>query len=230
MRRRFYEFARAFFPQIGGRRERERRQLLLAAALGVLAAAVLLGRFSARIRPQLAVLAQVQVQNEVTRIANEAVSEALAAERLSSSDLVSLQSVDGAVTTLTTDTASLNSLRLRILADIISQVENLDSHDLAIPLGAATGADLLMAFGPRLPVRVLSVASADAVYQNTFTEAGINQTMHRILLNVTISARVLLPGGVEEIEAVTPVCVAETILIGQVPNTYLGLGGLPPSD
>jgi len=195
----------------------------LAAALGILAAAVLLGRFSDRVRPQLAVLAQAQVRNEVTRIANNAVGEALAAQELSYSDLVALQSAGGVVTALTTDTAKLNSLRLQILEDIVTQVEELDSYDLNIPLGAATGVDLFMAWGPRLPVRVLSVASADAVYQNTFAAAGINQTMHRILLNVTISVRVLLPGGVVETEVATPVCVAETILIGQVPQTYVGL-------
>ena len=65
------------------------------------------------------------------------------------------------------------------------------------------------------------MASAEGNYRNDFTSAGVNQTLHRILLDVSVTARLLLPGGVVETQVSTPVCVAETVIIGQPPQTYL---------
>ena len=109
------------------------------------------------------------------------------------------------------------------MAQVVSRVENLDTRSLGVPLGALTGMDLFAGAGPDLPVQVLSVASAEGNYRNDFTGAGINQTLHRVMLDLTITAEILLPGGVVETSVSTPVCVAETIIIGQVPQTYLEL-------
>lgn len=204
------------------RRRRETRiQLVLSAVIGVGLALAVIHCCNAMLRPQLTALAEVKVRNRLTVISNQAVLDELNAEDLSYSDVVTLQTKDGIVTTLTTNTAQLNRLRIVVIDDIIPQVEELDSLDLGIPFGALTGIDLLSSFGPLLPVRVLSVSSADAVYRNDFTDAGINQTLHRIMLDVSITAHLLFPSGVIEIQVATPVCVAETIIVGQVPEAYL---------
>lgn len=178
--------------------------------------------FDMALRPQLVALSEAQVKNHLTRIANQSVTQALAAQELSYSDMVSLQAA-GSLSTLVTDTAALNRLRVSVLEDIITQIGSVDSKALGVPLGALTGIDLLSALGPRLPVQVVSVASADGRYRNDFTSAGINQTLHRILLDVTITAKLLLPGGVVEVTVSAPVCVSETIIVGQVPQTYVGV-------
>jgi len=176
------------------------------------------------LRPQLTALAQAKLRNQLTLISNEAVTDALAREALSYSDMVLLQpGQNGSVATLSTDTVRLNTLRSQVMEEITRQVEALDSHRLGVPLGALTGLDLFAGLGPDLPVRVLSVASAEGVYGNDFVSAGINQTPHRVMLDVTVTAEVLLPGGIVETTAVTPVCVVETIIIGQTPQTYLNL-------
>ncbi len=207
------------------RRERSRRhRFLLSAALGLALALLLIHCLDAALRPQLVALSEAQVQNQVTHIAEQAVSQALADQALSYTDMVHLPSDQGGrMTALSTDTIRLTTLRTAILEDIIAQVEQLDSHSLGVPLGALTGLDLLSSKGPDLPVRVLSVASAEGRYHNDFTSAGINQTLHRITLDVTIAAKLLLPGGIVETTVYTPVCVAETILVGEVPQTYLQL-------
>jgi len=150
------------------------------------------------------------------------VTKALSDQSISYSDMVTVQAgQNGDITTLTTDTLRLNNLRGVVMDDIVSQVENLDERDLGVPLGALTGLDLLSAIGPRLPVQVLSVASAEASYRNDFTGAGINQTLHRVMLDVTVTAKLLLPGGIVETQVTTPVCIAETVIVGQVPEAYL---------
>jgi len=200
----------------------ERSQRLLAAALGIGFALFLIHQFDAALRPQLVSLAETQARNQITRIADRAVTKALSDQSISYSDMVTVQAgQNGDITTLTTDTLRLNNLRGVVMDDIVSQVENLDERDLGVPLGALTGLDLLSAIGPRLPVQVLSVASAEASYRNDFTGAGINQTLHRVMLDVTVTAKLLLPGGIVETQVTTPVCIAETVIVGQVPEAYL---------
>lgn len=178
--------------------------------------------FDIALRPQLVALSEAQVQNHLTQLANRSVTQVLAAQELSYSDMVTLQAT-GSLSTLATDTVALNRLRASVLEDIVTQVESIDSKSLGVPLGALTGVDLLSGLGPRLPVQVISVASAEGQYRNDFISAGINQTLHRIVLDITLNAKLLLPGGVVEMMVSTPVCVAETVIVGQVPQTYVGL-------
>lgn len=176
--------------------------------------------FDTALRPHLVALSEAQVRNRLTQVANRSMSQALADQELSYNGMVTLQTA-GTLSTMVTDTAALNRLRAAVLEDVIAQISTVDSDPLGVPLGALTGIDLFSALGPRLPVQVVSVSSAEGQYRNDFTSAGINQTLHRIMLDVTLNAKLLLPGGVVEVVVSTPICVAETIIIGQVPQTYL---------
>lgn len=176
--------------------------------------------FDAALRPQLIALSSARLRNHLTQVADASLGRAMEGQELLNGGMVTLQTGSG-LSTLTTNTVSLNRLRAAVLEDIIAQVESIDSDSLGVPLGALTGIDLLSAWGPRLPVQVLSVASAEGQYRNDFTGAGINQTLHRIMLDVTLDAELLLPGGMVNVTVSTPICVTETIIIGQVPQTYL---------
>ena len=75
--------------------------------------------------------------------------------------------------------------------------------------------------GPRLPVRVLTVSNCDAEFSSSFQEAGINQTLHRITMQVAMNITLLTPAGTQTVCVDSGVVVAETILIGQVPDTLI---------
>lgn len=212
-----------FFRLCFWRFHRHGIQTALSIFLGVCLAMLLIHHFDRVLRPHLVALAEAVVKNEVTHITNAAVSEVLSDEALDGVSLIAFQSTETEVATLTTDTARLNLLRAEILDYIVSQVESLDKDSVSIPIGALTGIDLFSAIGPNLPLRVHSVASADGVYRNDFSSAGVNQTLHRIVLDITITVNLLLPGGLVTTEVTTPVCVAETVIIGQPPQTYLNL-------
>ena len=173
--------------------------------LGVLLALLMIHTIHNALRPPLVALTESRIRNQIIHVAEEAVGEVLYRQGASYSDMVSLQTgKSGEITTLSTDTVQLNQLRNAVMEQVITQVEDLDTEELGIPLGLLTGWDLLSATGPKLPVRVLSVASASGSYRNDFISAGINQTLHRIFLDVTILVRVLLPGGIVETEVMVP--------------------------
>lgn len=200
----------------------DKGQFLLSILLGISLAFLLIRCFDLSLRPQMVALAETSLQNQITHISDLAMATAMEEQALNYSDIVVLQTgQDGSVSMLTTDTIRLNALRTAILEEVVSQLEGIDSHSLGIPFGALTGVDLFSAWGPKLPIQVISVASADGTYRNDFTSAGINQTLHRVLLDITVAARILLPGGIVETQIATPVCVAETVIIGQVPQTFL---------
>ena len=99
------------------------------------------------------------------------------------------------------------------------------AEQLGIPLGNLTGLSSVSGWGPTVPVRVVAVAHSDAAFENTFSAAGINQTLHQVMLDITVTVRILIPGETVETVIDTRVCVAETVVVGEVPGTYLELPG-----
>lgn len=199
---------------------------LPAALLGIgLALAVILLLDNA-LRPMVTALASAKAQNEVTGIINDAVEQTLADEAVAYRDLVTLEKdAAGQVSVLTTDSVGMNRLRTQILACILEQVEALDSQQLGVPLGALSGFAVASDWGPVLPVRVLTVATPRAVFRNQFTSAGINQTIHQVCLDVSVEVTLLIPGGTLDVPVEAQVAVAETLLVGEVPDSYLELPG-----
>lgn len=194
--------------------------------VSVLLAAVLLAAFlsvsNARLRPVLTAMAEERVENAVTTAIHSAVADLWAGEALEYGDLVTLHTdEEGRVTALSFDAQQANLLRAALLAAAQDAVEAVKAQDLSIPLGSLTKLDLLYGRGPTVTVRVLSVGTVSAEYGHSFTEAGINQTLHQIVLHVTVTVRFLLPGQRPERTVSVPICVAETVIVGQVPETYV---------
>lgn len=199
--------------------------LWLSAILGIGLALLAIRLFDGATRPLINEMAQTSVKNAVTAIVNDAVSQTLATQAVAYDDLVTMQTdQSGRITAMRTSAAAMNLLRTEILEDVIAQVDLLDSKSLGIPLGTLTGIAAASDRGPVLPVSVLSVASADASFRNAFTASGINQTLHRIMLDVTVDVKLLVPGGTLSTSVAVQVSLAETVIVGQVPEAYLQLG------
>lgn len=202
---------------------------VLPALAGIAAAVLLLNGVDRALRPQLTELVSAQLQNAVTEAVNDAVGKSLEGEQGNYDALYTLHTDEsGRLSALTADTAGLNRLRTQVLEETLCQVKLLDSEELGIPVGNLTGWVLLSGRGPVLPVKVLTAAAPRAEFRNDFTAAGINQTLHRVMLEITVTVQVLMPGGTREYTVTTPVCIAETVVMGQVPETYVGLGSVPP--
>ncbi|MBQ3103858.1 MAG: sporulation protein YunB, partial [Oscillospiraceae bacterium] len=99
-------------------------------------------------------------------------------------------------------------------------LSQLADTELSIPVGTLTGSPLLAGRGPRLKVRMQTVGVAGSDIENEFTAAGINQTKHRIILTVEVRVSILLPGYTTYTTAGGSYEVAETVIVGQVPETY----------
>ena len=130
---------------------------------------------------------------------------------------------DGQITAIVTDTARVNILSAELLNAIVEASDRGDL-DLSIPFGNLLGISILLGRGPRVPVKITMLTSSRVDFRNVLTDAGINQTKHQLLLEVCVDADVLLPWEIRSAQIVTEVLVAETVIIGKVPQTYFRTG------
>ena len=200
--------------------------LLITLAVGVLLAWGTIQVLEWKLRPAVAQMARTQVQNTVVAAIELAVTEDLARRDVSYGDLVTIErDQSGAITALTTDMAQLNLLRAELTAAILEALEELDVSQIQIPLGSLLDFEPLWARGPALRARAMTVGTLSAEFESEFSSAGVNQTIHKIWLEISVPMSVLLPGGGVEVTVQTRLAAAETVIVGQVPNTYLSLPG-----
>ena len=212
MRRNFFHYLRRM----------TRRTIILGMLLIMLLSLLCFAIYAAlQMRPLLEQLATTRVSNAVNRIITSAVEEAIANGDIQYDELVTMEKDnDGRVTAVQSNMAAFNVLQADILHTILTRVDQMSTQELGIPVGNLTGIAVLAGRGPRISVRMESVGSSSAHFENEFTSAGINQTKHQIILNVDVYVSILLPGFTTATKVSNAVTVAETIIVGIVPDTY----------
>ena len=128
----------------------------------------------------------------------------------------------GEVTAISSNMARINALSAQILDRVAGATGN-RMLTVEIPLGNLTGISLLMGRGPGITVRIISLTSSRVAFHNSIVSAGINQTKHQINLEVIVDIDILIPWATESAQVITEVLIADTIIVGQVPGTYLNI-------
>lgn len=192
--------------------------LLLAAGMAV----TLISLLEFRLRPVVEQLAARQVNNHVTAQLNAALSQLMTENR----NLVEIQrGVDGEILAVSGNMERINQIRGQVVQTALDTVAAIDVHTLGVPIGSLFDFDLLWAKGPVIEVHSLVAGTVSTQVRSEFQSAGINQTLHRVLLDVEVPLTVLLPGSRGHTVAQITVCAAETVIVGKVPQTYLNLSG-----
>lgn len=205
---------------------RRRRRIRKRVVLAVLAAAAVLLLLVVRLRlfPLAEDLAVTRVTLRTSHLINEAIDEQIRAGAVDYESMVLLEKDEtGAVTALKTNIAEMNTLKTQILDQVNREILQLDVDEIGVPLGNLLLPGLFSGRGPYLPVRILTVRSSDASFENQFTQAGINQTLHQIVMTVSIDMTIVTPAGTAQVESASHVVVAETVIVGTVPSSYLAL-------
>lgn len=204
----------------GGRIDRRRLAGYLLLLL-VVASLVMAVAATMRLKPLLERVATARVSNSVTRVVSEAVDEAVRGGAIQYQELVSFEKdQEGRITALHSNMAAFNRLQAMILDVIMERIGEVSSKELAIPLGNLTGSALLAGRGPKIRVRMESMGSSTARFENEFLSAGINQTKHQIVLHIDVYVTILLPGMTTATKVSNAITVAETVIVGTVPQTY----------
>ena len=173
------------------------------------------------LKPVMTSMATARVSNLVNRIVSAAVNEAVENGSIDYQNFVIFEKDEtGHITALRSNVAEVNRMQGQITDEILHRLSEVATSELEIPLGTLTGSALLAGRGPSLFVRMQAVGSASAAFRNQFTAAGINQTRHQIFLDVDVYMSILLPGMKTSTRVSNEIAVAETVIVGGVPDTY----------
>ena len=180
------------------------------------------------LKPVMTSMATARVSNLVNRIVSAAVNEAVENGSIDYQNFVIFEKDEtGHITALRSNVAEVNRMQGQITDEILHRLSEVATSELEIPLGTLTGSALLAGRGPSLFVRMQAVGSASAAFRNQFTAAGINQTRHQIFLDVDVYMSILLPGMKTSTRVSNEIAVAETVIVGGVPDTYTYFSTMP---
>jgi len=169
-------------------------------------------------------LAVSTAQDKVVATVNEIIKARMSSAEADYGDLVNLEKdQNGEVCAVTTDVVAINKLSSDILVDVVRATQD---HELVIgiPIGSLTGSTLLLSRGPDIKVKIEILSSSFTGFRSDLSTIGINQTRHQILLELREDITLIMPWRTVNTSVTTEIPVAETIIVGQVPQSYLNLG------
>lgn len=213
--------------RMGRYRKSRGKRFLLFVILLVVLAVILDGQLRPLIRTMAATQARIIFNNAV----NEAVLEQLEGSGAQYGDLVNIEKdSSGKVLAITSNVVRMNELKAAVSLKVQEKLVNNQENEFNIPIGTLLGSELLHGRGPRIPLKISLSAGVVTDFESNFTSAGVNQTRHQIYMKVTATVFVLIPGYDTSTQAETSVPVAETVIVGDVPNVYAGLNSGTPAD
>ena len=180
----------------------------------------------ARLWPVVRSLARTQVTNTASDLINDAILEQILEGQIQYDRIVFFEKdLNGRITALKTNMAEVNRLKTETLNIINDEILAQDTETLGVALGSLILPEFLSGKGPLIPVRILAIRNSDANFQSEFIEAGINQTLQKLRMDVLVDVTILVLGKTETFTVSSQMVVAETIIMGDVPATYLQTGG-----
>ncbi len=152
---------------------------------------------------------------------NRAVKE-VTAQGITYEELIDAQTdAQGRISMLRANTMRMNELAARTALLAEEELNSAENQFVEIPLGAALGVRFLSGFGPRLEVQILPVGAVHTSFDTEFETAGINQTRHKIFLNLRATVSLIVPTGSQLVEVTSTVPIAESIIVGEVPDSFV---------
>ena len=190
--------------------------LLLIAVIGLL-----LWIYWKSMTPTILEIAEVRVQSEATRAANEAVLSVFNGG-VKYDDIVTVErNNENEVVLVSANQVAVNQLARNTSLVTQNKISGLFDKAISIPLGSLTGIPLLNDRGPLVNIEVSPIGAVECKFVSNFESAGINQTLHRIYLNVESRVDVIIPSMHKVLIVSTPILVCETVIIGKIPDAYL---------
>lgn len=178
--------------------------------------------FSVSLRPALIRVSQAYAKNVVSQVIDDEVKKVMLEEFFSYDKIVVIsRDKDGKVTSVSANSTLINRFTNDLGISIGDELDKISRVKRKIPLSSVFGSDLFSGLGPRITVRFVPISVTNADISHTFEEAGINQTIHTVNLTVTVDMEVLIPMAGSTLHINSGMPIAQTLIVGSVPGTYL---------
>lgn len=176
-----------------------------------------------RMTPIVNTLALSRAQNLATVIINDTVAAMLSDNKNDFSGLI-IEEYDGngRISALSVNSVGMNRLKSLISVHITKAIGEIEESKINIALGTLTGSSLLTGRGPKITLNVHISCACSIEVRNSFEYTGINQTVHKVMLDIKTDVYVLSVGTTLSSQVFTSIPVSETVIIGQIPEIYAG--------
>lgn len=173
------------------------------------------------LKPAMLALAETRAVTLATRAINRGVQEALAEDAELRDIIVVQRDQQGRIALVRPDTVAFNRLASALSLRALAALEALAEERVRLPLGLVAGSPFLANLGPQVSLTIVPVGTVRMEVKDTFEQAGINQTRHRLQLEATAQIQIAVPFVGKTVAVRTQIPVAEYVIVGEVPQTYL---------
>ncbi len=203
------------------RRNPKKWLLTVPAVLMIVATIFLL--IDAKVRPMVRTLAV----NQAKVLAVSAIDDEVAAmmAEMGEGDFLTIsRDGDGRVISVESDSVRMNQVKSQINLAVTERLQSMGEQEIVIPSGSLSGIAMLYGKGAEIHVTLTMTGHSTANITEDFTSGGINQTLHRVLLNISAEVYIALPGYHQSEQISTDFVLSQTVIVGTVPGVYAGIG------
>lgn len=180
--------------------------------------------FEKNVRPTVLAISEIKARSIATQAINNAVKAKIRTD-IDYQDLIKINyDKDGKATTIKANTILMNEIASEVAIEVQKNISRISEDvNIKIPLFTAFDSQILAQYGPKLNVEILPKGSVKVDFATEFEESGINQTIHRVFLTITASVRIIVPLGTDTADITSTVPIAETVIVGEVPDSYVNI-------
>lgn len=179
--------------------------------------------FDKTITPTVMAVADAEMRAKSLEIINQCILEEYSKD-FNYDDIIRIdKDHEGNVTMLKADTLKMNRIACNVAVESQKKLRELGNVGIKIPIGYIFRNNLLAYFGPSLTVKMQPIGQIETKYSSEFDSAGVNQTRHKIYVQVRTQVRVIIPTESNDIDVKNEIPISETIIVGKIPNTSINL-------
>jgi sporulation protein YunB len=176
-----------------------------------------------KLRPTITVIAETKAEELANKSINKAVASIID-NNIKYEDLISVKSGEnGKIAMMQANSVIMNDIASKIALEIQSEMKKIKTTSTYIPIGTAIGSPLLAKYGPKIKVSIEPIGTVYVDFGTDFESSGINQTRHRIYLKAKTQVKVVVPLTTSTKEVKTQIPICETIIVGDVPQSYVNV-------
>ena len=137
---------------------------------------------------------------------------------------------DGNITMIKSNVIQINEIISDVAVKIQNSINERGKENIKITIGSFTGSKLLSGSGPGIPIKISSIGNVETDLRSEFSAQGINQTLHRVYLQVDCEVSILTPYNTISEKVSNQVLLIENVIVGKIPSTYYNLEGVDSSN
>ncbi len=183
------------------------------------------------VKPFVFTYAKSEAETIILNAANNAVLNVLEKNDITHNNLSNVsRNAEGTITGIEIDIEKVNRLKSQISNEMSRIVAGKNKYDLKIPIGTLLGNEYTTGYGPKIKFKMQLTETAVLDFESRFEQAGINNVLHQIIIKINVKASVLMMGCTEGFSVSTTALAAQTVIAGEVPDSFTNVIEYPEND